>query len=480
MRWGWALLTAGTLAMTNVQSGSDERSEALVKANAATRAAMTAAEADPSRPSFHFHAPAQWMNDPNGPIYYQGWYHVFYQFNPYGDQWGNMHWGHARSRDLVDWEHLPVALWPSKSLGEDHVYSGSTFLPPGGKPTIFYTSIGNRAPEQWAAEPLDDQLIGWRKSPANPVLTEKAHGATKIDEWRDPFLFREGGQTYLLTGGSHEGHGVVCVYAASDRGLTKWRFLGELFRHPDANDVECPNIAKVGDRWILLTSSHGKVESFVGRLDLKAMRFESEHRGVLADNSYASQLLRDRNGRLVHLAWVRMSEHHGWNGCLSLPSVLTLAKDGTILRNPLPALTKLRESKTNAGARDVSGEVDLGKEVPGDQWELVLDLDPGTASTIEIRRGTGDSVLSYDARERRLTTHGLAPVTLSGGMLRLHLFVDRSVLDLYTEGGAVTQVADLGTASSGLRLVANGGTAKINRLIAYRLRAARFDPPRGG
>src|SRR5438445_5714872 len=101
--------------------------------DAAVQSAVARAAADPSRPIYHFRAPAQWINDPNGPIQYKGVYHVFYQHNPYGDQWGNMHWGHARSSDLIHWEHLPIALAPSKGRGEEHVFSGRCTIDAAGK-----------------------------------------------------------------------------------------------------------------------------------------------------------------------------------------------------------------------------------------------------------------------------------------------------------------------------------------------------------
>ena len=99
------------------------------------------AEKCPYRPTYHFLAPANWMNDPNGPIFYKGEYHLFYQHNPYGDKWGHVHWSHAKSRDLVHWEHLPIALDPSNELGEEHCFSGCC-INNNGVPTIIYTSIG--------------------------------------------------------------------------------------------------------------------------------------------------------------------------------------------------------------------------------------------------------------------------------------------------------------------------------------------------
>ena len=107
-------------------------------------AAIPLAESDPARPAYHFRPPANWNNDPNGTIFYKGWHHLFYQLNPYGSEWGHMHWGHARSRDLVNWEHLPIALWPSLEKGEEHVFSGGAIIAADGRPRLFYTSIGKR------------------------------------------------------------------------------------------------------------------------------------------------------------------------------------------------------------------------------------------------------------------------------------------------------------------------------------------------
>ena len=80
---------------------------------------------EPFRPRFHFTPERNWMNDPNGMIYHDGEYHLFYQYNPFGDKWGHMSWGHAVSRDLVHWEHLPVALAEEGNL---RIYSGSAVV----------------------------------------------------------------------------------------------------------------------------------------------------------------------------------------------------------------------------------------------------------------------------------------------------------------------------------------------------------------
>ncbi len=159
-------------------------------------------KADPNRPIFHSQPPANWNNDPNGTLFYKGYYHLFYQHNPFNDRWSWMHWGHMRSKDLVHWEHLPIALWPSLEKGEKHCFSGSAIVNRHGEPMLFYTSIGHDAPEQWVAIPKDDELIEWEKHPENPILSIGDHKGETIVDWRDPQLIHEGDETFMVGGAS--------------------------------------------------------------------------------------------------------------------------------------------------------------------------------------------------------------------------------------------------------------------------------------
>ena len=490
--WGHISIDAVTLTNGKLKV-LDERTDALVSAGAAIRAAMPVAAGDPRRPAYHYHAPAQWMNDPNGPIYDKGWYHVFYQFNPYGAQWGSIHWGHARSRDLVNWQQMPVALWPSKSRGEDHVFSGSVFPRADGTPMAFYTSIGaGRDPEQWGAISSSPDLSVWSKSPANPLLTTKIHGEADVKEWRDPFLFAQNGITYMLTGGGIHKHGVVNLYEATTPTLTAWKYLGVLFQHPDTQitNIECPNLAYIDGKWLLLTSTYGKVESFVGQIDLTHRQFLTEKRGVLAEGAYASQLMRGPDGSVIHLAWMHTEQGKGWNGYLTLPSTLHIGSDDTVRRWPVAALTKLRGRHIHFANQDVGQSWDLTPQITGQisgkSLEMIADIDPGKSSSIMIHlRASADGsrsvALRYDTATRTLSVPGRAPVVLPGGDssdLKLRLFLDNGALDVYAEEGLVTLASflpDIPPSDTGIRISAVGGMAEIKSLDLYEMKPATFD-----
>ena len=171
----------------------EESRAPLAAAMESLRAAIPVADADADRPVYHFRPPANWNNDPNGTIFYRDWHHLFYQLNPAAPRGGNQHWGHARSRDLVNWEHLPIALWPLTDRGERAIFSGGATVGADGRPRLFYTSIGHPSPEQWIAVPQDDDLVRWDRPRLNPVLAIGAHGPLTVSQWRDPFLFKEGG-----------------------------------------------------------------------------------------------------------------------------------------------------------------------------------------------------------------------------------------------------------------------------------------------
>jgi beta-fructofuranosidase len=430
----------------------DDRDALLARADASTADAAIRVKGDPNRPSFHVLAPGNWINDPNGPIYYKGYYHLFYQYNPYGDDWGNMHWGHVRSKDLAHWEHLPVALWPSKPLGEDHVFSGCATIGPDGKPMIFYTSIGPRLPEQWAAVPEDDELIRWKKHPANPILTETLHGPTKIHEWRDPFVFKNGDQTYMVLGGNlnagQGGRGVVNVYRAKDKDLTEWDYLGVLFRHPDADvkNVECPLFFPLDGRWALIVSQGRPVDWFVGDLDAEMMRFTPTARGKLdLGEVYAPNvLLNDPKGRAILWGWVNgFPGGKGWRHCMTLPRVLSIGEDGTLRQRPAEELVALREGGL---AARVEGPAALPLRGPAVEVEWVVPAgQPGFSLAVEAADGT--RFLALAGRDGEFEVNGAKfPVPWRAGdrPLDLRIDLDHSLFELYADEGriAITHVLE--------------------------------------
>jgi beta-fructofuranosidase len=316
------------------------------KAMESVTAAIAHAESDPNRPIYHFHPPANWNNDPNGTIFYKGWHHLFYQLNPYGATWGHMHWGHARSRDLVNWEHLPIALGPSVEKGEEHVFSGGAISGPDGRPRLFYTSIGKRDPEQWMAAPADDDLMVWEKYARNPVVSLKNHGSLKVDEWRDPFLFREAGRTYMVCGGNlnskRGGGGAVQLYESGGPNLIEWRHRGVVFEYRDRRvwNIECPNLFKLGSKWVLLISPENPCEYFVGSLDLAHGKFTPDTHGVLdPGRSYASNISYDDRGRTLLWLWGRTDSDpaKGWQCCMTCRACSPSTKTDSCARTPRPS-----------------------------------------------------------------------------------------------------------------------------------------------
>jgi beta-fructofuranosidase len=410
---------------------------AISNAMASVEKARPRAEADPTKPIFHITAPANWINDPNGPIFHGGYYHMFYQHNPYGDKWGHMHWGHVRSRDLVKWEHLPIALWPSLETGEEHVFSGCATTNGRGQPLIFYTSIkkGKSATdfaEQWAAVGSQD-LVKWQKHSANPALTEALHGDTKIFDWRDPFVFHNQGRTFMVLGGNlnrgQGGQAIVALYEAENKDLTAWKYRGVLFTHPDKKipNIECPNFFPLDGKFVLVVSPHGKVQYFVGDFDLATCKFKAEKRGLIDASStyYAPNCLLDPQGRRIMWGWLRgFKEGLGWNGCLTLPRILKLDKNGDLAQAPVPELEKLRRNEMKVGEIPFEpGTNSLAGDMPS-TIEFAAELHCTNAKNLTlrvIRHASPKDVVNFTAEELGLTE----------GKNNLRLFVDRSVVEVY-------------------------------------------------
>ncbi len=484
---GWGHINVDQVIMSDRPRVHVYFNDAVIRAMANLEESIPKADADPSRPVFHFAAPGNWMNDPNGPFYNKGYYHIYYQHNPFGDGWGHMHWGHARSRDLIYWKHLPIALWPSKELGEDHVFSGCTTTNSKGEIMSFYTSIGRGKSatdyaEQWVATGDPDANV-FVKHPGNPILTEKLHGDVKVYDWRDPFIFREGRRTFMVCGGNLNrgkgGEGVVLLYEAGDGALTNWTYRGVLFKHPDKSvtNIECPNFFKLGNRWVLIVSPHRKVEYFTGTFDAAAGQFVAQQRGLMdhSDNYYAPNCMEDPEGRRVLWGWVRgFKDGRGWNGCFTLPRIVTMGSDGHLRQVPAPSLQKLRKQPFQLADVELKDSTNSLQNVNGHQLELAAEFEPGSAKRFGLRLrvsedGRRSINIECDGRDLDIAGAKAAlPTDQQGKTLRLQVFVDRSILEVYANGRlCFTRVVYPGEKDLGLGLFASGGTATVKSLTVW-------------
>jgi beta-fructofuranosidase len=457
-------------------------------------AAIALAESDPNRPFYHFHPPANWNNDPNGTIFYQGWHHLFYQLNPYGATWGHMHWGHARSRDLVNWEHLPIALGPSVEKGEEHVFSGGAIPGPDGRPRLFYTSIGKRDPEQWMAQPVDDDLVVWRKR-AKPVLTLKNHGSLKVDEWRDPFPLPRSRTPIWSAATSARKRGEAAlfnVYEAASPDLTEWRTAASPLNTATvacgiSNAPTCSSSAQMGAadfrRIPASTSSAASDFARVKQEVSLACRFWDPGR------SYASNISYDDRGRTLLWLWGRTDSDpaKGWQCCMTMPRVLSIDEDGFLRQNPAPEFETLRGDVRSMNAAPLDPKpLPLGDPFGGDSMEIeaAFTLEQAAAVGIRVRiSGAGKPGASKAAGEIVYTQgNGMFSVGAASApigrqkQVRMRIFLDKGVVEAFANEGAAAIFAPLqaGPADLGVEVFARGGKARLDSLRAWPLKPARM------
>lgn len=437
--------TAASIAVSGAR-GADSDPD-LTKAMEAVQKAIPLASEDPDRPVYHFHPPANWNNDPNGTLFYKGWHHIFYQLNPFGTTIANQHWGHARSKDLVNWEHLPIAIGPSPEKGERAIFSGGAIIADDGKPRLIYTSIGHPQPEQWMVVPQDDDLISWRKFGGNPVLTSAAHGGLTVNQWRDPFLFREAGQVYMVCGGNattgRGGAGQVQLYRALKDDLSEWKFLGAVFQalERETYNIECPNLFKLDGKWVLIISPHRPCEYFIGSLDLQRVKFTPETHDILdAGAAYASNISHDDQGRTILWLWGRTNtpQGRGWNGVMMMPRILSIGADG-FLRQQVPREFETLRGAVKTFAPDPLGDSPVPLEgVPGDAAEIEAEFSTSNFSTFgfEVRRA-GRPALTIAIERGTLIVGNAKAYVGNAERYKLRLFLDKRCLEVYVNDGTV-------------------------------------------
>jgi beta-fructofuranosidase len=482
--WSFMVFLLAPFVAVGDQAAFDAAHDAeLAKANAAVAEAVEAAQADRHYPIYHLRTAAYWINDPNGPVHFDGHYHMFFQHNPYGPQWGNMSWGYAVSRDLVYWEHRPIALGRNPdSYDKDGVFSGCCVIADDGTPTILYTGVN---PQVQAIATTQDGGRTWQKHPANPVIADPP--LPDLEGFRDPYVWREEDGWYMVIGGGIRGEGgAALLYRSPD--LVAWEYL-----HPlavgFAKNWECPNFFPLGGRHVLIVSPHGDVRYTIGDYDKAAHTFaQGEWRRLdIAEDGpfYAPNSFFAPDGRLLLWGWIRGggSEDAPWNGCLTLPRVLTLRDDGLLGIAPADEITGLR--REHAGVADVTVEGRDGFTLEGtfsSALEVAARIGVGNAENVEIiLRGNREGVkpveiarIIYDniAHKLRAGAHAGDFQLLPGEEeLQLRVFLDRSVLEVYANGRAAltTRVYPEPYDSVAVSVAAKSRAAQLHRLDVWNL-----------
>jgi fructan beta-fructosidase len=438
------------------------------------------------RPQFHFTSRRGWINDPNGLVYYEGEYHLFYQHNPYGWNWGNMHWGHAISRDLVHWEELGEALYPDETgtmfSGSAVVDSQNTAGFQNGKEkaiVCIYTAAGGTS-QQSKSAPFTQCLaysLGrgrtWTKYQSNPVLSHI------VGSNRDPkVIWDESAQRWLMV--LYLDKNDFALFASPN--LKAWERLSNV---TIPGDTECPEFFQISldgnpqnTRWIFYG---GKGSYLVGRFDGKQFSAESgPHTLNFGNCFYASQTFNDLpkdDSRRVMIGWGRVAlPGMPFNQMMNFPVELTLrtTKEGPrIFTNPVKEIESLRLKSQAVKAQPLrSGDNPLSK-INGELLEIDAELATGAATEIHLNV-RGISVV-YDAKEQALKCQGSkAPLKPVDGKIRLRLLVDRASIEIFANHGRVYMPIGviLDESNRSLGLAVNGGDANLNLLTITELKSA--------
>ncbi len=432
------------------------------------------------RPQFHFSSRRGWLNDPNGLVCYQGEYHLFYQHNPYGWDWGNMTWGHAVSSDLVHWQELPNALYPDQ---HGTMFSGSAvvdwnnttgFQTGTEKPLVaMFTAAGKPFTQGLAFS--NDRGRTWTKYKSNPVL---AHIAA---ENRDP----------KMVWYAPENKWVMALYLdRSDYALFSSPDLKQWKKLSDVNlpgDSECPDffeLAVDGDtqnpRWVFYGATGNYL---VGKFDGTTFTPETKPQRMQNGNAwYASQTYSDipaADGRRILIPWGRNGDlHRGmpFNQMMGLPVELTLHQTDSGLRlmvNPVKELASLRQRTHTLKSQMLKpGENPLA-EVKGQLLEVAVEIALGDAKEISLNlRGIP---VVYDVQKQELTCRDRhAALKPAAGKIQLRMFVDRPAVDIFGNHGQLYMPMGMVVSpeNKSLELSAKGGNAQIESLTVYELQSA--------
>lgn len=464
------------------------------------------------RPQFHFTPSKNWMNDPNGLVYQNGLYHLFFQHNPFGNVWGHMSWGHATSKDLIHWKELPVALAEengtmifSGSVVSDKINStGLAKDQKGATLVAIYTGHTDTLQTQQLAFSRDEGMT-WNKYNANPVLN------LHKKDFRDPNVFWYEPKKEWIMSVSQPIEHQISFYASTN--LKEWNLLSNFGPKGDISGVwECPDLMQVPivgkagkTKWVLFTSQNSTMQYFVGEFDgtqfLEDKPSSKIHKQDYGTDYYAAVAYHNTpDNQPISIGWVNNWEYANtiptkpWKSAMSLPrklSVKKLGDDWVLVQQPTSSLQLLRgaEQKMN----DIS--VDKIKDLPvsGTSYELSLSIQPSENAVAGIRVAVGGNryfEIGYNNKteqiyiDRSHTVNGFnakyASISKSGttlktkeGKIDLSIYFDASIIEIYNGDGTVVFTSQVfpEKTDTGIQLFSDGGMTQFKSIGFWQMKS---------
>ncbi|WP_406224075.1 glycoside hydrolase family 32 protein [Streptomyces canus] len=415
---------------------------------------MSTTPRDPHYPVVHLRPPNNWINDPNGLVFHDGHYHVFYQYNPHGATHANMHWGHFRSPDLLTWEPLPIALAPTPGgVDADGCFSGNA-VSDGDRLVAFYSAHReDRSPQHQPVTCAISHDDGRTFSPRGELLIPELPEDCTM--YRDPYVWRDADGWRMLVGAAlADGRGAALLYESPD--LENWNYRGPFAtRHPEpiggteeltGEGWECPQyLPAASGLGTLIFSTWTEPTGPMRVAALIGEEYDGQFKGgspVWMDHGpdcYASALMRAPGGRWLLWGWSwearapAWAVTDGWAGVLTLPREIHVDEDGMLRQKPAAELLALRGEHTVHAAGETHGPqpVDLGsvgrafdltaRLEPTADAGLRLLTDPDGSEYLDIRLDTEAGELVVDREHASVDTRA------HGGSYRMPCPTDRPV-----------------------------------------------------
>ena len=438
------------------------------------------------RPQIHFTPAKNWMNDPNGMVYVDGTYHLFYQYNPQGNDWGNMSWGHATSTDLIHWKEQAVAL-TRDNLGD--IFSGSAVIDKdntagfgAGAMVALYTSADGIQQQSLAYS--TDGGKNFTRYTGNPVIKNND------DNLRDPKVFWHADSKQWIMALAKGWKMGVEFYASTD--LKTWQHLSTFFMplvgRPSLQ-WECPDLIKLGNKWVLLVSVNpggpilgSGMMYFVGDFDGKEFKADALDYPLWLDygmDNYAGVTWSNTGDRRIMIGWMNNWSYSGavpcspWRSAMTLPRELKLSEyDG----KPLLTCAVVNEIDKIAGTwQNVDATIDAK-----DAYQLRLTLNLDKNSIITLSNDIDEKfVVDVNAAARSIIAHRTsasgatsfngtfsipsmqAPLKVSGNTVTLDFFVDQSSVELLTAEGTMSMTNLVFPQSIYNRITVTGAECKV-------------------